>query len=232
MARPVTVAPDRAAQTVRMPQELKDRLDDLARADRRSVNDYIVEALQQHADARAGVDRQVHEVASAAIGLATMIVTNIERRAGRPLDSDARLMAIEAALTFSITNSVRQMMQPPKEMAGVITLYSMVLGDAEKFDLSGPVWDYIRSLGPNSPPPTEEQVAALSNEIVKLQSGGLSGDKLEAVKSLDRWLGLAVYEHQDTWSDFQRHREEQRQVAKTELYELLTNRSAKKKAKK
>lgn len=232
MARPATASPDRAAQTVRMPPELKESLDDLASTDGTTVNDYIVDVLQRHIDARATIDRQLQEVASAAAALATFVVRNVERRAGRPLDSDARLMTIEAALTFSVTNLVGQMLQPPKEMAGVVTLYSMVLGDAEKLGLKGPVWDYIRSLGPNSPPPTEEHVSALSNEIVKLQNSGLGGEKLEAVKSLDRWLGLAVYEHQDTWSDFQRHREEQRQAAKTELYELLTNRSAKKRAKK
>lgn len=232
MARPATASPDRAAQTVRMPPSLKERLEGLADDDRVTLNDYIVTVLQQHADEQARVDRQLRAVVDAAIGLASPVVKALEVKTGHRMDSDARLMAIEAALTFGVAEAVRMMLQPPKEMAGIATLWSMLLKDAQRLGLKGAVWDYIRTLGPNSPPPTQEHVAALSKEIAKLKERGLSGDEMEAVKSLDAWLGLAVHEHAETWSDFQERRETQRRTARTELYTLLADNSARKKPKK
>lgn len=232
MARKKAPPAEREALLLRLPPRLKQDITKVARREGINVNDYVTEVLRRDVEDRSAIDDELRKVMDGAVSAATSGLNTLELKLGRRLDRDVRLMAIETLLCTNVTEAVRGMLQPPKEMMFVASLWTMLLQDAERLGLEGPVWEYVRSLGPNSPPPKEDYVSDLSNEITKLKESGVRGEKLDAVESLNVWLGLAVHQHAEAWAEYKRMREEQRQAAKTELYELLADRSAKKRPKK
>lgn len=223
MPRPVIHQEDRVAQTVRMSPELKEGLEDLARSKGLTLNDLVVEILGKET-ARSDADRTVRGIADAAVAMATVAMKRLEKSSSHTLDSeDARIVAAEAMLQVAISETVRRMVLPDAEMIQIGILWEMILVDAKKLGLKGPIWDYLRSLGPSSPPPTDEHREALSDEITKLKKGRASRERLNAVESLNIWLGLAVDQHDDTWKEIQARQEERRNLARAALVAALTS---------
>lgn len=231
MARKKAPPADRSALLLRMSPELKDEVTAAALDEGITVNDYVLEVLQNAVREKA-IDRDLRDVGSAAIQLAAPALKALESKSAQTLERDARLTAIEAMLCVTVAEAVRRMLQPPKTMMFIASLWAMILQDAEKLGLKGPIWDYIRALGPDSPPPTQEHVNHLSDEITRLKDAGLRGEKMKAVESLNVWLGLAVHQHEETWQELLALREEQRTAAKSELYSLLSEKQTRKKSRK
>lgn len=226
MPRPVIHHEERAALTIRLSPDLKSEMEDVARNKGITLNDLIVEVLESEAKG-ADVHRTVRSITDAAAAMATTAMKQLERKAGQRISHEEGIVAAEAMLQLAIGETVKRMVLPDADMVQVGVLWEMILVDANKLGLKGPVWDYVRTLGPNSPPPTPEHRQALADEISKLKKARGSRERIEAIETLNVWLGLAADQHEEAWLEILKRREVQRDRARAALVSLFTDRSTK-----
>lgn len=226
MPRPVVHHEERVALTIRLSPDLKIEMEDVAREKGVTLNDLIVELLE--AEARGGdVQRTVRSITDAAAAMATTAMKHLEKKAGHRIGHEERIVAAEAMLQVAIGETVTRMVLPDTEMVQVGVLWEMILADAKKLGLKGAIWDYVRTLGPNSPPPTPEHRQALADEISKLKKTRQSRERIEAIETLNAWLGLVADQHDETWQGMLTRREVQRDRARAALISLFTDGSGK-----
>lgn len=139
-------------------------------------------------------------------------------RQKRELSPRARAILMRDLLVNNIRSGFNQLLAPALSDQTALSQWCFAQTDIDNLDLHGPVWDFVRSIGPTSPPPTKRQIDEIADEIAKLKAKAKTKEHAGKLETLNVLLGIAQSEHELEWAEVRR--------AEDEVRKLLTRREA------
>lgn len=207
---------ERRARTFRLPLATDQLLDQAAEAQQEPVNDIVIAAFNETlplwvedvpADVRAIMMGACINTAAALRALKQKL-----NATQRELSPHARAILMRDLLTNSVRNGINRLLEPDLSRQSALSHWCFAQADVEDLKLKGPVWDFVRSIGPTSPPPTERQIEEISNEITKLKAKAKDEKHASRLEVLNVLLGIAQGEHELEWAKIRRAEEEVRNL--------------------
>lgn len=202
-----------------MDATLGDVLESLAVHEQKTFNDVVVELIEEALEMRASkldpIAREILALAAAKASPKISAIGRIQPDTG----GNANLVLLETLLKSAIAEATEDMLVPPENTEATIALWSIAKEITDELGLDGPEWDYVRSLGKRTPPPTMAQVRMLSDAIGKLKRSELDSDTADKVEALNVYLGLARDEHEESWAELKREARAARDAAFSAIHE-------------
>lgn len=162
-----------------------------------------------------GVPEDMREIAFAASINATTSLRAFEKKLKkqkRELSRRERAILIRDFLVNSVRNSVNRLLAPELSDQTALSQWCFAQAEIDDLDLQGPVWDFVRSIGPTSPPPTKRQIEEIADEIGKLKAKAKAEKHKSRLEVLNVLLGIARDEHELEWAEVRRAEDEVRKL--------------------
>jgi hypothetical protein len=210
--------PENRPRSFRLTTEADAKIDQAAEAQSATATDIInsvcSEALPLWIDR---VPTDVREIAFSAAIYATRSLHALEtklKKKKRDLTRRERAILIRDFLVNNVRNSVNRLLAPEFAEQTALSHWCFAQAELDDLDLHGPVWDFVRSIGPTSPPPTKRQIEEIADEIGKLKAKAKTEKRESQLEVLNVLLGIARDEHELEWAEVRR--------AEADVRKLLT----------
>lgn len=165
-----------------------------------------------------GVPEDMREIVFAASIGASRSLQAIEKKLKkqkRELSPRARAVLMRDFLVNGVRNGVNRLLAPELSDQAALSQWCFAQADIDDLDLQGPVWDFVRSIGPTSPPPSDRQIEEIADEIGKLKAGARTEKLRSRLEALNVLLGIAQGEHELEWAEVRRAEDEVRKLLAT-----------------
>ena len=211
--------PENRPRSFRLTSDADRKIDQAAEAQATTATD-VINAACSHALPLwiEGVPEDMREIVFAAGINAAASLRAIEKKLHkqkRKLNPRARAILMRDFLVNGVRNGINRLLAPELSDQTALSQWCFAQADIDDLKLEGPVWDFVRSIGPTSPPPTKRQIEEIADEIGKLKAKAKTKERAGRLEVLNVLLGIARDEHEREWAEVRR--------AEEEVRNLLTN---------
>ncbi|HRK62990.1 MAG TPA: hypothetical protein PLN53_01265 [Terricaulis sp.] len=206
--------PENRPRSFRLTTDADRKIDQAAEAQAATATDIVNAVCEQALPLWIkGVSDDMREIMFAASINAAAALRAIEKKLNKQkhtLGPRARAILIRDFLVNGVRNGVNRLLAPELSDQTALSHWCFAQADIDDLKLEGPVWDFVRSIGPTSPPPTKRQIEEIADEIGKLKTKARTKERAGRLEVLNVLLGIARDEHEREWAEVRRAEEEVR----------------------
>lgn len=211
-----TATPENRPRSFRLTIDADQKIDQAAEAQSATATDVINTVCSESLPLWiGGVPKDMREIAFDACTNAAASLQAFEKKLKkqkRQLSPRARAVLMRDFLVNGVRQGINRLLAPELSDQTALSHWCFAQADIDDLGLQGPVWDFVRSIGPTSPPPTERQIEEIADEIGKLKAKAKNEKHQSRLEVLNVLLGIAQGEHELEWAEVRRAEDEVRKL--------------------